>query len=120
MLKFLKLVPKIPNNPIWRSSLLLSYKFQTIKYENKLAANLLKPLQLSFKPQNFVGGHQKKSSQTLFKRWKIIKGDKVIVLSGKDKGKTGVVLRVYRKQNKVLVGGINTVLLKTKKKQMLN
>ena len=38
-----------------------------------------------------------------------------MMLSGKDKGKNNVVLRGYRKPNKVLVGGINTILLKTKK-----
>jgi large subunit ribosomal protein L24 len=37
----------------------------------------------------------------------IKKGDKVIVLSGKDKGKTGTVQVVYPKLNKVVVEGIN-------------
>ncbi|MCI2111009.1 MAG: 50S ribosomal protein L24 [Bacilli bacterium] len=37
----------------------------------------------------------------------IKKGDKVIVLSGKDKGKTGLVQVVYPKLNKVVVEGIN-------------
>ncbi len=31
------------------------------------------------------------------------KGDKVILISGKDKGKSGTVVRVYRSSNKVLV-----------------
>ena len=34
-------------------------------------------------------------------------GDKVIVLSGDDKGKTGIVQRVYPKLNKVVVEGVN-------------
>ncbi len=38
---------------------------------------------------------------------KIRKGDKIRVISGKDKGKEGVVERVYRKSNKILVMGIN-------------
>ena len=38
---------------------------------------------------------------------KIRKGDKVQVLSGNDKGKTGEVLEVMPKQNKVVVKGIN-------------
>ncbi len=37
------------------------------------------------------------------------KGDKVIVLSGKHKGKTGKVLSTLPKENKVLVEGINVV-----------
>jgi large subunit ribosomal protein L24 len=40
---------------------------------------------------------------------KIKKGDKVVVLAGKDKGRSGEVLRVMPKLGKVLVGGINMV-----------
>ncbi|HVY13258.1 MAG TPA: 50S ribosomal protein L24 [Alphaproteobacteria bacterium] len=35
------------------------------------------------------------------------KGDKVIVLTGRDKGKTGEVLKVLDKQSRVLVSGVN-------------
>jgi large subunit ribosomal protein L24 len=38
---------------------------------------------------------------------KIKKGDKVIVLSGKDKGKTGEIARVLTKDSKVVVTGVN-------------
>ena len=38
---------------------------------------------------------------------KIRKGDTVVVLSGKDKGKTGEVIRSMPKDNKVLVSGVN-------------
>jgi len=38
---------------------------------------------------------------------KIKKGDKVVVLSGKDKGKTGEVTRSLPKDGKVVVSGIN-------------
>ena len=38
---------------------------------------------------------------------KIKKGDRVIVLSGKDKGRTGTVSQVMPKDGKVLVDGIN-------------
>jgi large subunit ribosomal protein L24 len=37
------------------------------------------------------------------------KGDKVMVISGKDKGKQGVVLAAYPKKDRVLVEGINVV-----------
>ena len=40
---------------------------------------------------------------------KIKKGDKVVVLSGKDKGKTGEVTRVLPKDDRVVVSGVNTV-----------
>ncbi|GGE17749.1 50S ribosomal protein L24 [Polymorphobacter glacialis] len=38
---------------------------------------------------------------------KIKKGDKVVVLSGKDKGKHGEVTKAFPKEMKILVGGIN-------------
>ncbi|MEI6479082.1 MAG: 50S ribosomal protein L24 [bacterium] len=38
---------------------------------------------------------------------KIKKGDNIIVMTGKDKGKTGKVSKVFPKQNSVLVPGIN-------------
>lgn len=39
---------------------------------------------------------------------KIKKGDRVIVLSGKDKGKEGVVQRALPSEGKVVVEGVNT------------
>jgi large subunit ribosomal protein L24 len=41
---------------------------------------------------------------------KIRKGDKVVVLAGKDKGRTGEVLRVMPKEDRALVRGINIVV----------
>ena len=38
---------------------------------------------------------------------KIKKGDSVVVLSGKDKGKTGTVAKVLPKDGKVVVEGVN-------------
>ena len=40
---------------------------------------------------------------------KLKKGDKVVVLTGKDKGRTGTVTQVMPKEDKALVGGINMV-----------
>jgi large subunit ribosomal protein L24 len=39
----------------------------------------------------------------------IKKGDKVIVIAGKDKGKTGTVDSVLPKESKAIVGGLNIV-----------
>ena len=38
---------------------------------------------------------------------KIKKGDTVVVISGKDKGATGKVLKAYPKENRVIVEGVN-------------
>jgi large subunit ribosomal protein L24 len=40
---------------------------------------------------------------------KIKKGDRVIVTTGRDKGKKGEVLKVYPSENRVLVTGVNVV-----------
>ena len=40
---------------------------------------------------------------------KIKKGDKVVVTTGRDKGKTGDVIAVFPKDNKALVQGVNMV-----------
>jgi large subunit ribosomal protein L24 len=45
---------------------------------------------------------------------KIKKGDKVLVLAGKDKGKTGTVERVIPAETKAVVTGINLVRRHTK------
>ena len=45
---------------------------------------------------------------------KIKKGDKVVVLAGKDKGKTGQVLQVFPTETRATVQGINLVRRHTK------
>ena len=45
------------------------------------------------------------------------KGDKVRVISGKDKGKTGTILAAYPKQSRVLVEGVNIVKKHSKPSQ---
>jgi len=48
---------------------------------------------------------------------KIKKGDKVVVITGKDKGKKGAVLAVFPKENRALVQGVNIVKRHTKPSQ---
>jgi large subunit ribosomal protein L24 len=40
---------------------------------------------------------------------KIRKGDKVVVISGSDKGKKGEVIRLFPKEDRALVRGVNVV-----------
>ena len=49
--------------------------------------------------------------------FKIKKGDKVIVISGKNKGSTGEVLKIIPEKNRVMVRGINLVKKHTKPTQ---
>lgn len=41
--------------------------------------------------------------------WRIKKGDNVVVISGKDAGKKGEILKVDRLDRRVLVAGVNVV-----------
>ena len=45
----------------------------------------------------------------MFQKLKIKKGDNLIVITGKDKGKTGEVIEILRSENKVKIRGINIV-----------
>ena len=48
---------------------------------------------------------------------KIKKGDRVVLLTGKDKGRTGSVTKVFPKEERVLVEGLNMVKRHTKPSQ---
>lgn len=47
---------------------------------------------------------------------KIKKNDKVEIIKGKDKGKTGKVLRMEAAKNRLYVGGINTIKKHTRQR----
>jgi large subunit ribosomal protein L24 len=49
---------------------------------------------------------------------KLKKGDNVVVITGKDKGKTGAILRVLPKESRVVVAGVARVKRHTKPSQM--
>ncbi len=53
-----------------------------------------------------------KKQQVPFKKWDIVRGDVVKVISGKDKTKVGKVTRVHRKSNKITVRGVNIKIKK--------
>ncbi|TVR06312.1 MAG: 50S ribosomal protein L24 [Salinarimonadaceae bacterium] len=40
---------------------------------------------------------------------KLKKGDKVVVITGRDKGKTGEIVKVMPKENRALVRGVNLI-----------
>jgi large subunit ribosomal protein L24 len=48
---------------------------------------------------------------------KIKKGDRVIVTTGRDKGKKGEVLKVLPKENRAIVSGVNTMKRHQKQSQ---
>ncbi len=51
-------------------------------------------------------------------KFKIKKGDQVCIISGKDKGKSGNVLKVIRQANRLIVQGVN--LIKKHQKQTVS
>ena len=53
----------------------------------------------------------------MIQKFRIKKGDTVCVISGKDKGKSGQVLKMLRERNRVIVQGVN--LIKKHQKQTM-
>ncbi len=51
----------------------------------------------------------KKTATAKGAKLKVKKGDKVTVITGRDKGKTGEILRVEPKRGRVLVQGVNMI-----------
>jgi large subunit ribosomal protein L24 len=47
-------------------------------------------------------------------KMKLKKGDQIVVIAGKDKGKTGTITKVTPSTNKVVVAGINVIKKATK------
>ena len=47
-------------------------------------------------------------------KMKLKKGDQVVIIAGKDKGKTGTITKVSPTTNKVVVAGINMIKKATK------
>lgn len=50
---------------------------------------------------------------------KFKKGDKIKVIAGKDKGRDGVIEKVYTKQDKVLITGVNIYKKHVKKNEQM-
>jgi large subunit ribosomal protein L24 len=53
--------------------------------------------------------HRRKLASVLVKKWNIVKGDLVSVMRGKDFGKQGLVKKVFRDKNRLIVEGCNLV-----------
>ena len=51
--------------------------------------------------QETVGQHQ---------RWNIVRGDKVQVIQGPQRGQQGKVIKMLRKDNRVIIEGVNMVI----------
>ena len=50
---------------------------------------------------------------------KIRKGDKIKVIAGKDKGRTGVVEKAYQRSNKLIIPGVNLYKRHIKKNEKM-
>ncbi|RDD43758.1 39S ribosomal protein L24, mitochondrial [Trichoplax sp. H2] len=73
----------------------------------KVASNLLVKTGRLQRPITGPRRFRKVKPDLQIRNWKIVRGDSVEVLSGKDKGVVGKVSQVLRGQNKVFVEGLN-------------
>lgn len=53
--------------------------------------------------------HPKVLANNLVSQWKVVKGDLVQIVAGQEAGKQGVVKKVFRDKNRLIVEGINLV-----------
>ncbi|EGC31968.1 hypothetical protein DICPUDRAFT_89421 [Dictyostelium purpureum] len=63
---------------------------------------------------SLFGGKTFKNGIYLIPKWKYIKGDKVEIISGRDKGKQGIIKSVNRKHNNLIVEGLKLIKKHTK------
>jgi large subunit ribosomal protein L24 len=66
-----------------------------------------------------LGAKSSRKKVVLPQHYHVKKGDTVLVIAGKDKGKTGTIKRVFRSKGKVLVEGLNLVKKAVKPNPML-
>lgn len=74
------------------SSLMLSY------WGRRVAKKLMNP---QFKPKR----------QPVTNRWNIVRGDMVQVIQGPQTGQKGKVLKVLRESNRLIIDGVNMVMI---------
>ena len=58
-----------------------------------------------------------KRKTTLNNKMKLRKGDQVKIISGKDRGKTGVIMHVFSSENKVSIEGLNVYKKRSRPKK---
>ncbi|KAK5575904.1 hypothetical protein RB653_007039 [Dictyostelium firmibasis] len=63
---------------------------------------------------SLFGGRLFKEGIFSIPKWKYVKGDKVQIISGKDKGKQGIIKSVNKKHNNLIVEGLKLIKKHTK------
>ncbi|CAH1417694.1 unnamed protein product [Lactuca virosa] len=90
------------NRPSSPATVVLHWRFPSIE-------SFLSALSLRLHPERFWHTMGWKAAQKLIHHWKILRGDNVMIIRGKDRGETGTIKRVIRSQNRVIVEGKNLV-----------
>ena len=73
---------------------------------------LSSPINYSF---TLLEAKPNKKPQIQFKKWSIVRGDVVKIITGKDRTKIGKVTRVWRKSNQITVKGVNIKIKRVSK-----
>jgi len=108
----------LPDSYIERSSQPIEYKTpELIQYQNrtvrkpahKYVFNTERPWTEGFQNYNdrWVNPPEKHTLVQPIRHWMIFKGDRVEVLTGRDRGKQGLVSQVIQERNWVIVAGLN-------------
>lgn len=91
----------------WETPKLPQYQRRTVRYRKQAYYDMFSPWQQEFQRHNGPGVQQPKIYVEPFKYFPVFKGDLVEVLSGKDKGKQGIVCLTIKERNWVCVDKLN-------------
>lgn len=93
---------KTPNDPRYlpRTLQRTQWKFTTNR-----------PWTREFYMENYPGKKVQSACVEPIKDWSFFRGDRVEILTGRDKGKQGIVIQIFQERNWVIVEGLNTKLV---------
>ncbi|XP_078048208.1 mitochondrial ribosomal protein L24 [Augochlora pura] len=85
------------------------YLRRTLK-RNQFHFSIHRPWTFTFQADNAANKSRKFVHVEPIKNWSFFRGDRVEVLTGRDKGKQGFVKDIYQERNWIIVEGLNTKL----------
>lgn len=103
-------INRATNQVYWKNPVGPQYKPNAVIQRKKFKFGVHRPWTMEFKNENQPGMNHPKVFVEPLLEWSFFRGDRVEVLTGKDKGKQGTVKMVIQERNWVLVDGLNCKL----------
>lgn len=91
----------------------IQYKPNAVIERKKFYFSIHRPWTAQFRQENAPGRRVPKVFVEPVKEWSWFRGDRVEILTGKDKGKQGIIKQIFQERNWVIVEGLNCKLTQT-------